>query len=236
MNHFIYYVLPGEDNPELRYSLRSLAANGPEDIKVSFVGSPPLWVDDSKVTIVEGNPYQDRFQNSLHNLQVACELEPGDFYTMNDDFFIMKPWPDELPVWFWQPIETHMKNSMKDPKSNPRKQVFARTLSYLRHKSIEIPMHYELHIPMLINGTEMLRILDEASDYINIENPPIWRTLYGNLSELTTLPHYSRMDVKHHSRYTIKDELDFLSTDENSFHRTRFLLESKFTEPSPWEK
>ena len=235
MNHFIYYVLPGE-NEELRYSLRSLAVNGPGDVKVSFIGDPPEWVDRDRVMVLPGNPYENRFQNSLHNITLASQYERGDFWIMNDDFYVMRSWPDPFPVWYWKPVEKHIRESMRDPKSAARKKVFRDTLNYLRHSGIENPNHYELHIPMKINGDEMMRILQEASHYINLESPPIWRTLYGNLASLPSEEHVQREDVKYHSPYTIKEELDFLSTDENSFHRTRSLVESKFTTPSPWEK
>lgn len=234
MTHHIYYVKEG-DSEELRYSLRSLATFAPPG-DITIIGSAPDWVNLDMVTLLPGNPYENRFQNSLHNIRTACEYEPGDFWVWNDDFFVMDEWPDPFPVWFWQPVELHMRKSMGDPKSAPRKKVFHTTLTYLRMQGINFPMHYELHIPMKINGTEMLRILDEASDYINLDNPPIWRTLYGNLSTLPSELHLSRSDVKHHSPYSIKEDLDFLSTDENSFHRTRSLVESKFTTPSPWEK
>lgn len=234
MTHHIYYVKEGESE-ELRYSLRSLHEYAPPG-DVTIIGSAPDWVDLDKVRLLPGNPYENRFQNSLHNIRTAAEYEPGDFWVWNDDFFVMDTWPDPFPVWFWKPLEKHIRESMGDPRSAPRKQVFRDTLTYLRMQGIKFPMHYELHIPMKINGTEMLRILDEASEVLNHDHPPIWRTLYGNLSRLSSGPHLQREDVKHHSQYTIKGPLDFLSTDENSFKKTRSLVESKFPYPSPWEK
>lgn len=236
MEHAIYYVRSGP-NEELRYSLRSLAANGPKDIRVSIIGDPPAWVDRRKVEILPGNPYDSPYQNSLHNLIVACEHEPGEFYTFNDDFMVLAPWPDPFPVWYWRTIDQHMRQAMRsiDSRVVKRKALFQRTFDYLESRGIKDPYHYELHIPMKINGAEMLRILDEASDYIDIDNPPIWRTLYGNLSTLPSEPHVQREDVKHHGMFRMPEKLDFLSTDESSFHRVQHLVSSVFIEKSPWE-
>lgn len=233
MTHVIYYVRSGP-NEELRYSLRTLAANGPDDVKLTIIGDPPEWLDRSKVTVVPGNPYTDPHSNSLYNIRLASEIEPGDYWTFNDDFFILRPWPDPFPVWYWKPVEEHYTKSMNDPKSLVRKKCFRRTLDYLRLRGIEHPNHYELHIPMKINGAEMLRILEEASEYINDDNPPIWRTLYANLSTLPSEAHVQREDVKHHLRDTVPDNLDFLSTWERTFENVAYLLDS-YTEPSPWE-
>lgn len=231
-DHYIYYVSEGESE-ELRYSLRSLAMYAPPG-RITIIGSAPSWVDLEKVTLLPGNPYGNRFQNSLHNLRVASEFEPGDFWTFNDDFLLLEPWPEPFPLWYWRPIATHIETAMKDPRSAPRKAVFRRTLEYLRLRGIEDPHHFELHIPMKINGTEMLRILDEASDYINLDNPPIWRTLYGNLSTLESEP-AQREDVKRHILPDGLSGMDFLSTDELTFSNILPHLKVLLPEPSPWE-
>lgn len=234
MVHFIYYVRSGP-NEELRYSLRSLAVNGPEDIKVSIVGDPPAWVDRRKVEVLPGNPYGNRFQNSLHNLRVASEFEPGDYFTMNDDFMVLEDFPDPFPQWYWRGVREHMNSSMSDPRSAPRKEVFRRTLSYLESVGIDDPMHFELHIPMKINGTEMLRILDEASPSLGIDAPPIWRTLYGNLSSSSSVP-VQRGDVKRHILSPGElDGMDFVSTDEVTFANILPHLRDRFSVKSPWE-
>lgn len=236
MGHFIYYVRSGP-NEELRYSLRSLAVNGPGDVRVSIVGDPPSWVDRSVVEVLPGNPYTDPYKNSYHNLVVACEHEPGDFFTMNDDFMILQPMPDPYPVWFWRSISDHMRLAMRstDPRVIRRRRLFQETYNYLRDLGIDNPNHYELHTPMLLNGTEMLRILDEAQPRISVDNPPIWRTLYANLSTRPSGPHIQRDDVKHHGMFSVPENPDFLSTDEKTFHRVERLVSSVFTEKSPWE-
>ncbi|UDL15980.1 hypothetical protein QEH42_gp238 [Microbacterium phage Pumpernickel] len=247
MEHYIFYVAEGETE-ELRWTLRSLAKHAPEG-RVTVIGSVPSWVDQSKITLLPGNLKGERFANSYDNIRIASQFEPGDFWTFNDDFLSLQDWPDPFPVWYWRSISEHMDTNMKDPKSLPRKALFRRTRDYLRWKGIEEPMHYEVHIPMRINGTEMLRILDEAASEevpeefrITERTPPIWRTLYGNLSTLPSEPHIQRQDVKHHGLYTIERDagglanLDFLSTDERSFRRIQPLVAEMFPDKSPWEK
>lgn len=232
MEHCIYYVRSGR-NEELRYSLRSLHVNGPKDIRLTIVGDPPDWVDRSLVEVLPGNSHNNPYKNSLENITIASHHEPGNYYIFNDDFFLLKPWPDPFPVWYWRTIEEHMSSAMGDPRSKPRKLLFQRTLNYLRSLGIEHPNHYELHIPMKINGTSMLRILDEAEEYINIDNPPIWRTLYGNLASTGT--HVQRADVKYHLNSMIPEGVDFLSTDERTFRNTIQMV-NHFSEKSPWER
>lgn len=231
-NHCIYYVRSGP-NEELRYSLRTLAVNGPGDVQVSIIGDPPEWVDRDKVQVVPGNPYHEAGANSYHNLVVANTLEPGDYWSFNDDFFILRSWPDPFPVWYWRSLEHHMIHSMRDPRSAVRRDRFRITLEHLRSKGIQDPNHYELHIPMKINGERMQGILDDARETINEQHPPIWRTLYGNLG--AEGEHRQRDDVKFHLASMVPEGIDFLSTDEKTFRSTSKLL-TEYTEPSPWEK
>lgn len=236
METFIYYVRPGE-NEELRLSLRSVAKCGPAEVRIVIIGDPPEWVNRDLVTVLEGNALDTPAQNAFYNLKIACTYEPGDFWSFNDDFILLAPWPEPFPTWFWKSIIEHHNYNMRDPRTVKRKALFKRTLDYLQSLGIKNPMHYELHIPMKINGTEMLRILDEAFPTISEDTPPIWRTLYGNLSTLYTEPHVQREDVKHHSMVTVppRESMDFLSTDEKTVDNLLPMLHSEFPDPSPWE-
>jgi len=223
MTHCIYYVRPGE-NEELRYSLRTLAVNGPEDTRVTIIGDPPDWYIGDRQ---EGNPFQNAEDNSRYNIEVACDLSPEGFFVFNDDFFVLKPWQHPFPLWHNVSLVEHIRRDMKDPRSADRRRRAWNTHGYLTDLGIEEPMHYELHVPMWIDGYRLNALLYDAPLAIK------WRTLYGNLAREGQREF--REDVKFYRSEAIPDGVDFLSTDERTFQDTGQLVR-QFEDPSPWEK
>jgi hypothetical protein len=100
----VYLVRPGDDNEELRYSLRSVARNLP-DAKVWIAGHTPAWV--TGVNSIELVPLEGKFDNQKQSLRAACEHPdmPDEFVLMNDDFFVMTP---DLPVYHLGPNQEYI--------------------------------------------------------------------------------------------------------------------------------
>lgn len=238
MTTFIYYLRPGE-NEELRYSLRSVDAMVP-DAEVVIVGTPPGWV--MNMTYFFGNPATNPYTNSLYNIGVASTASPGDFYTMNDDFMVLKPLPNPLPRWFNGTAIYHVTNHMKDPRSAERKSIMLRTRDVARKMCGTgddwEPLNYELHVPMKINGRNMKALISEGVNHglFSLEEPVFWRTLYGNLYQ-ERVPE-QRSDVKFRGLVGAPDrldDLDFLSTEDKSFPKYQPYLHRRFPERSQWE-
>lgn len=85
----VYVVRPGE-NEELRYSLRSLAANLPHG-RVFIVGSVEPWLQN--VVAVELPPLNDKFANQRQSLEAAVARPDlsDPFILFNDDHFVITP-------------------------------------------------------------------------------------------------------------------------------------------------
>ena len=99
----VYVVRPGDDNEELRYSLRSVAKNAPHR-DVWIVGTVPSWTQN-----VKGLPLtaaDEKFANQRQSLTAAAgEKGISDpFVLFNDDMFVMEP-ITEWRTWNLDTIE-----------------------------------------------------------------------------------------------------------------------------------
>ncbi|UVG35221.1 hypothetical protein SEA_CECE_215 [Microbacterium phage Cece] len=226
----LVYILREPLGDELRYSLRSAAKN--LDVEtVTLVGDLPDWVKG--VNHLPGNPTHDPYSNAYANILIAAKEIPGDFLLMNDDFFVLQKQTKPIPHWFERPLNQQAARAA-DPRSLRYKNLLLDTNRYLTEMGVAIPMSYGLHIPMPVNGKEILRISKQTWNGFTVSNPPAWRSLYGNLSPL--VQGTQREDVKFHTLSQMPDELDFLSTDERTFHNFKPLLSEKFNRKCRWEK
>lgn len=97
----VYINRPGDENEELRYSLRSLK-NLPHD-RVFIVGYSPVWVRGCESIAVD--PQRSKHASAESNLIAACSsLEVSDpFYVFNDDFYVMQEM-ETIPVLHEGPL------------------------------------------------------------------------------------------------------------------------------------
>lgn len=100
----LYVVRPGDDNEELRYSLRSVSENLPHR-KIYVAGYVPRWLH--AVERIELTPLADKFANQRQSLTAAVN-HPGlsdTFLLMNDDMFAVRLVPEVIPTHlgpFWE--------------------------------------------------------------------------------------------------------------------------------------
>src|SRR5688572_13246658 len=92
----VYVCRPGDDNEELRYSLRSLR-NLPHG-RVFVAGYCPVWVS-SEVERIPVPRMSDKHTHALASLVAAMNDErvSDPFVMFNDDFYIMRPM-DRVPI------------------------------------------------------------------------------------------------------------------------------------------
>jgi hypothetical protein len=228
----VYFVREGEENEELRYSLRSLK-NLPHR-KVHIVGYKPSWVKNvNHVDVTQDRGGKNL--NTTYNMEMAAyEYNISeDFILMNDDFFIMKPL-SELPRLhrglvtelekYYEQFDSQYYIGMRD------------TRKYMEQLGFENPYSYELHIPMMFNKNN---VMDMLTKYYQ-DQPSVAvlhkRSLYGNMFD------YGGEETKDVKVYTLNGQFDknstFLSTQDNIWQDSEVgvFIRNKFPEKCEYEK
>jgi hypothetical protein len=219
----VYVVRPGEQNEELRYSLRSLS-NLPHG-KVWIVGYCPKWVTGVEVIATQVKP--GGHQQVKANLRAACEHPDisEQFIYFNDDFFVMQP-VESLPVMHLGPLTEAIKTA---GMASAYTRAMKATLSILEEQGITEPLTYDLHAPMTVTKTGMLQALDLCS-YPMVQE----RTLFGNLN------HVGGERRHNHKVYRMVKGWQlwpFLSTNDQTFRSQPVgeYIRARFTTMSPYE-
>lgn len=229
----VYICRPGDDNEELRHSLRSLK-NLPHG-KVWIVGEAPAWVRNVElIRVLRG---RDKQASALANLVAACQHPDisDPFVVMNDDFYILEPIP-EIPTMHMGDLDqviadhrpgTAYRNAMQKTRD--------RIVEIFAKEGIDRPLYsYELHAPMVIDKLGMLLALSLATDIHGVHN----RTLYGNLMKRggTYTPDVKVYRSDKRQSYTYGGSI-FLSTSDNVFryHPVGRYIREKLSEPCEYE-
>lgn len=225
----VYLVRPGEENEELRYSLRSLEANYPES-RVVFVGHKPKWVKG--VDLIEGNLAGNPHANVYQNIQAACWAGPcdltDDIVIMNDDFYFTEP-VSGIPTWYRETLDEHLSNRYVRLHGGWWKESLEVTKICLQAIGVETPLSYELHIPVRIDR-HLMGVVLEQFGLVNPHNPPQWRSLYGNVAEVQAEQHE---DCKAYGRSEMK--YPFMSTDDSGWDRSGREIRAMFPNKSRYE-
>jgi hypothetical protein len=219
-----YVVRPGQHNPELRYSLRSLA-NLPHR-RVWIAGHKPNWVAGVHHIPTEQNGR--KHGNARVNLQaiVDCDDATADVVLMNDDFYIMKPL-EQVPVLHMGPVD----GVIDDYRSRGINSTYLRAMIDTRDLLLRDgygTLSYDLHTPFVVNRRELRDVL--ASCEVRLH----WRTIYGNRygvggTQVDDCKIRGRDDAA-----SLPFDA-FLSTSDSTFRSVSKLLASAFPDPSPYE-
>lgn len=226
-----YFVRPGDDNEELRYSLRPLK-NIPHG-KVYIAGYCPTWLQDVEhIPVPQGS---NKNVNTTDNLY-AIAKEKGvseQFILMNDDFFIMKPMRS-IPRMNRGPIEDVL-DQYREINSGYFKGM-EQTYEYMKSLGLEDILSYELHVPMIMQKDNVIEMfIRYRTDQPKIK-PLHKRSLYGNMFNYGGV---SMKDVKVYANDQEFDkDSDFLSSQDGAFENGKIgeFIRSKFPEKSPYEK
>jgi hypothetical protein len=173
----VYVVGPQKENEELRYSLRSIAANLPHG-RVWIVGYKPEWV--ANVEYLPTIQKMTRWQNSTANLLTACihDEMPERFVYFNDDFYVAQPIP-AVPTLHRGYVADVMRHYAYT--SGRYVEGLKKTAVLLKELGYPDPLSYEVHAPMVVERRPMLDVLRLAADrgrgIVAIHK----RTLYGNV-------------------------------------------------------
>lgn len=157
----VYVVRPGDDNEELRYSLRSVAQNAPHR-NVWIAGTIPSWVRNVKrLPLV---PQPNKFANQRQSLHAvaACPDISDPFVLFNDDMFVMEP-ISEWRTWNLDTIEEHWGGPIGnvDKRDNEWLHAVWCTYKWMQEQGHPNPLYYENHTPLLYDKVKLAGVLEE---------------------------------------------------------------------------
>lgn len=226
----VVYVNRDGDNPELRYSLRTLTNVDHDGVWV--FGGAPAWIHPDTVThrkrIQGGTPYS----STRGHIQAACSTaEVSDpFLLWNDDFYAMEK-VGEVPVYHRGPLEPLlvMYAAMKTPWGKGLRET-AKVME--KRGMLAGAMSYDVHLPLVVHKAEMreaLRLAKEVhTDAIHL------RTLYGAIAGLEGVEHH---DPKLMRRSDPFPRGAWLSSSDDTFRSTvEPVLRYLFPDKAPYEK
>ena len=229
MAYDIVYILKEDINSEeLRYSLRSVCKNFEYNKVWFYCGCP----DDIKPDVYV--PFKQTGKNKLELVRSTYEaIADNDeitenFWLFNDDFFILKPYNQEIPK-----INGTLEHLVMDiRKRNGQESYYTsairNTASILKSKGYDT-LSYACHVPILLNRGKVKEVLAE------FPTNATFRSSYGN---------YVKMggelvdDVKIMSLEELPgDDWSLLSTHESSFANGKVgtYIRLKFPEPCKYE-
>jgi hypothetical protein len=254
----VYLVRPGDDNEELRYSLRSVAKNLPHR-KIILVGYKPQWVRgvisipvqqdplEKNVTSYRNATLNNRVKHSNASAGFAAALVSkkvsDNFVLMNDDFFIMKRVHSIPSMRRLNNIDYYI--GLYEARSTfGAKGYYVKTMRQakksLRQMGVREIDSYELHVPMIINKHRYIIMRDHIKKMTGAERLHHGRTLYGNFYNIGGIRMRDTkirntvdpVDVKYSRNWR------FLSTDDDNFSKGEVgeYIRSSFPGKSEYEK
>ena len=153
----VVYVNRDGENPELRYSLRTLQ-NVDHDTVWVF-GGAPFWVDEETVRFQPRRQLGSPYSSVRAHIAAACNTpEVSDpFMLWNDDFFAMKP-VHPIPVYNRGPL-AEMLAEFDSTKTLWAKGL-RETASLLGQRGVlDGALSYDNHLPLIVHKYEMLAAL-----------------------------------------------------------------------------
>lgn len=229
----VYFVKDCTINEELRYSLRSVERNFKYRDVWFYGGCPVNLKPDHHVAVTQNEP--SKWERVRGMMMKACENDnlTDDFWLFNDDFFILRPVPEDIPPYYngsiyKQIVKVENRHGMTSNDYTRRLRHLTETLE----KAGKDCKNYGVHKPMLINRKKMLEVLKMFPD------EPMNRALYGNYWNVGGV---RRKDMKirvnsYPHMDEVKTQWDFVSTSDDSFRegeigryiRDKFKVKSRF--------
>ena len=229
MAYDIVYILKEDiKSEELRYSLRSVCKNFEYNKIWFYCGCPDDIRPDFHI------PFQQTGKNKLEMVRSTYEAIANNeeitenFWLFNDDFFILRPYAQDIPKVNGTLDYLAYDIKQRMGKESYYTQAIRSTATILRNKGYDT-LSYACHVPILLNRSIVKEVLEEFP----IE--ATFRSAYGNYAkiggELVD-------DVKIVDFDKIPDSnWDLLSTREDSFAKGKVgtYLRLKFSEPCKYE-
>jgi hypothetical protein len=225
----IVYVCRDGENPELRYSLRSLQ-NVPHD-NVWIFGGAPSWINGEAVRHVRRTQNGSPYSNTRAHISAACNTSEvsNPFLLWNDDFYAMEP-VEGVPVMHRGSLKLLAERFTQT--KTPWAKGLVEAITMLEKRGYTDPRSYDLHVPMPIYKDTMraaLRWAKEArADAVHL------RTLYAYFANYEG---FYVEDPKMTRRTDPFPRGAWLSSGNETFRNTvEPVLRYLFPDTSPYEK
>lgn len=227
-NDIVYILKDDINSEELRYSLRSVCENFTYNQIWFYCGCPKDIKPDRYIPFKQkGYNKLDKVHSTIEDICKNDEITPN-FYLFNDDFFIMQPYEQDIPLSNGS-LE-YLAYSIE--KRNGVESFYTQYLKYtskvLKERGYD-NLSYACHVPLLINRQQGLQTLE------TFPSISLFRSTYGNHHKLQ-----GKLidDVKIVDYNTIPDEdCILLSTYEDSFEKGQVgkFIRERFPEPCQYE-
>ncbi|MFJ7489678.1 hypothetical protein ACIQZB_00205 [Streptomyces sp. NPDC097727] len=219
-------VREGAANTQLRYALRSWAANLPHR-RVWLIGYRPPWAVG--VGHVPTRQTGTKYANTTVAVRAAIDHPDitDRFMLCNDDFFVMKPQPAELPVYHRGPVR-----DVEAYYATRGNGAYLRGLRETRDLLVGLghpdPLSYELHVPLPVDKAGMLAAL-EAGRHLDVLHK---RTAYGVMAGIGG-DYMADVKILRRGPRAFDTSAPFLSTMPDSFAHGHVGLHIRRAFPEP---
>lgn len=222
----VYILKPDGTTDELRYSLRSIEKNFPHRL-VWFVGGQPKGITPDRAVhhIQGGGDKWEKIRSSMLKIIEEPELSP-EFFLFNDDFFVMKPQRGRFVNFADRTLSDRIEELREvHPWLNPYGRSVLKAREELKAQKFG-EINFEVHLPMLFEKAKAPSILKCSS--------PQMRSVYGNVNGIQYKQHD---DVKVYGFDTVPEDMDYLSTNDDTFEKGKVgeYIRQTFPEPSRFE-
>jgi len=140
-----------DDRSDLRYSLRSVAANCPSITEAWVIGDVPGWFTGVKMPLP---PHPEKFANQRASL-TAFVNHPGAperFVLANDDMYVIEPAPAHLPAYRNKnPLSGWVDAERSERRLNAWHRAVIATAEWVADKTGTDPYIYECHVPLMFH-------------------------------------------------------------------------------------
>ena len=229
----VYFIKDCIANEELRYSLRSVEENFRYKDVWFYGGCPSALKPDHHVAVTQNQP--SKWERVRNMMMLACENDQitEDFWLFNDDFFVLKPVPENIPPYhngsiYRQIVRVENRHGMTSNDYTRRLRHLAETLE----KAGKDCLNYGVHKPMLINRKKMAEVLRMFPD------EPMNRALYGNYWKIGGVRRRDmKIRIQDYDMTKVDKDWEFVSTADESFESGDVgrYLKRKFNKRSRFE-
>ena len=174
----IVYILRNDIDPtELRYSLRSVCENFEFNKIWFFGGCPDGFYPDYYIPVIQKGGTKGQRVWFTYEFVFTEKSLSKEFYLFNDDFFILKPYDQDLPL-LNRDLTAHIEYlEKKYGHSTTYSSLLKRTQQSLKAMD-KSTLDYTTHTPLLVNKENARELLSVPNRYLS------FRLLYGNIYNL----------------------------------------------------